>query len=169
MLDYRPNLDAALFLADEVLPRVHETHPDARVVVVGRGGPDELQQVRRPNVDATGEVPDVRPYLARAEVVAVPILAGSGTRFKVVEGLAMSKAMVSTAVGCEGIGVEDGRHLLIADTPEAFASAIVRLFDDAALARSLGHAGREYVEREYSWTRAGERLQALYDVVLGAR
>ncbi len=76
VLDYRPNLDAALFLADEVLPRVHETHPDARVVVVGRGGPDELNQVRRPNVEATGEVPDVRPYLARAEVVAVPILAG---------------------------------------------------------------------------------------------
>jgi glycosyltransferase involved in cell wall biosynthesis len=169
VLDYRPNLDAALFLADEVLPRVHETHPDARVVVVGRGGPDELQQVRKPNVDATGEVPDVRPYLARAEVVAVPILAGSGTRFKVVEGLAMSKPMVSTAVGCEGIGVEDGRHLLIADTSEELASAIVRLFDDAALARSLGQAGREYVEREYSWARAGERLQALYDVVLEGR
>jgi glycosyltransferase involved in cell wall biosynthesis len=74
--------------------------------------------------------------------------------------------MVSTAVGCEGIGVEDGRHLLIADTSEELASAIVRLFDDAALARSLGQAGREYVEREYSWARAGERLQALYDVVL---
>ena len=169
VLDYRPNLDAALFLADEVLPRVHETHPDARVVVVGRGGPDELNQVRRPNVDATGEVPDVRPHLARAEVVAVPILAGSGTRFKVVEGLAMAKPMVSTAVGCEGIGVEHGRHLLIADSPKDFASAIVRLFDDAALGASLGQAGREFVEREYSWGRAGERLQALYDVVLESR
>jgi glycosyltransferase involved in cell wall biosynthesis len=168
VLDYRPNLDAAIFLADEVLPRVQETHPDAQVVIVGRGGPDELAQVRGPNVRATGEVPDVRPYLARAEVVAVPILAGSGTRFKVVEGLAMSKPMVSTAVGCEGIGVEHGRHLLIADTPEEFASAIVRLFDDAALARSLGQAGRMFVEREFSWARAGERLQALYDIVLEA-
>ena len=169
VLDYRPNLDAALFLADEVLPRVHETHPSARVVVVGRGGPDELNQVRRPNVEATGEVPDVRPYLARAEVVAVPILAGSGTRFKVVEGLAMAKPMVSTAVGCEGIGVEHGRHLLIADSAEDFASAIVQLFDDAAVGASLGRAGREFVQREYSWGRAGERLQALYDVVLEAR
>ena len=169
VLDYRPNLDAALFLADEVLPRVHETHPGARVVVVGRGGPEELNQVRRPNVEATGEVPDVRPYLARAEVVAVPILAGSGTRFKVVEGLAMAKPMVSTAVGCEGIGVEHGRHLLIADSAEDFASAIVQLFDDAAAGASLGRAGREFVEREYSWGRAGERLQALYDVVLEAR
>jgi len=169
VLDYRPNLDAALFLADEVLPRVRETHPDARVVVVGRGGPDEVNQVRRPSVEATGEVPDVRPYLARAEVVAVPILAGSGTRFKVVEGLAMAKPMVSTTVGCEGIGVEHRKHLLIADSAEDFASAIVQLFDDAAVGASLGQAGREFVEREYSWGRAGERLQALYDVVLEAR
>ena len=156
VLDYRPNLDAALFLADEVLPRVHETHPDARVVVVGRGGPDELSQVRRPNVEATDEVPDVRPYLASAEVVAVPILAGSGTRFKVVEGLAMARPMVSTAVGCEGIGVEHERHLLIAEAAEEFAAAIVRLFDDPPRAASLGEAGREFVEREYSWSRAGD-------------
>jgi glycosyltransferase involved in cell wall biosynthesis len=169
VLDYRPNLDAALFLVDEVLPRVQATHPEVRAVIVGRGGPAELDQFRRPGVEATGEVPDVRPYLEQVEIVVVPILAGSGTRFKVVEGLAMAKPMVSTAVGCEGIGVEHEKHLLIADTPEQFAAGVVRLFDDAALARSLGEVGRAFVEREYSWARAGERLQALYDVVLGAR
>lgn len=169
LLDYRPNLDASLFLVDEVLPLVRRSHPDARVVIVGRGGPAELAQLRRPHVEATGEVPDVRPYLGQAEAVVVPIMAGSGTRFKVVEGLAMEKPMVSTAVGSEGIGVEDGKHLLIADTPEAFAAAIVRLFDDAALARSLGRVGRDFVQREYSWDRAGERLEALYEKVLTAR
>ena len=168
VLDYRPNLDAALFLVDEVLPLVQRTHPDARVVIVGRGSPDELERFRREGVEATGEVPDVRPHLERAEVVAVPILAGSGTRFKVVEGLAMAKPMVSTAVGCEGIGVEHEQHLLVADSAEAFAAALVRLFDDAALARSLAEEGRRFVEREFSWARAGERLQALYDVVLEA-
>ena len=169
VLDYRPNLDAALFLVEEVLPLVQSTHPDTRVAIVGRGGPDELSVFRRPHVEATGEVPDVRPYLEQAELVVVPILAGSGTRFKVVEGLAMEKPMVSTAVGCEGIGVENGRHLLVADTAEAFAAAIVKLFDDPALAGSLGRDGRLFVEQEYSWDRAGERLQALYDEVLGAR
>jgi polysaccharide biosynthesis protein PslH len=169
LLDYRPNLDAALFLVEEVLPLVQRSHPEARVVIVGRGGPAELAQLRRPHVEATGEVPDVRPFLEQGEVVVVPILAGSGTRFKVVEGLALEKPMVSTAVGCEGIGVEDGKHLLIADTPEAFAAAIVRLFDDAAFARSLGRTGRDFVEREYSWDRAGERLEALYDKILTAR
>ena len=99
----------------------------------------------------------------------VPIPAGSGTRFKVVEGLAMAKPMVSTAVGCEGIGVHDGEHLLVADAAADFADAVVRLFDDAELGQRLGEAGREYVDREYSWRRAGERLQALYDVVLDGR
>lgn len=169
VLDYRPNLDAALFLVDEVLPRVQTTYPDARAVIVGRGGAEELRLFRRPNVEATGEVPDVRPYLARAEIVVVPILAGSGTRFKVVEGLAMEKPLVSTAVGCEGIGVEDGKHLLVANTAEPFAAGISRLFDDGPLARSLGQAGRRFVELEYSWDRAGERLQELYDEVLAAR
>jgi len=165
-LDYRPNLDAALFLIDGVLPRVQETHPEAKAVIVGRGGPEELGQLQRPGVKVTGEVPDVRPYLERAEIVVVPIPAGSGTRFKVVEGLAMAKPMVSTAVGCEGIGVHDEEHLLVADAPADFAAAVVRLFEDADLARSLGQTGRAYVEREFSWTSAGERLRALYDVVL---
>jgi glycosyltransferase involved in cell wall biosynthesis len=169
VLDYRPNLDAALFLVDEVLPIVQTSHPETRVVIVGRGGPDELGLFRRPNVEATGEVPDVRPYLGQAELVVVPILAGSGTRFKVVEGLAMEKPMVSTAVGSEGIGVEDGQHLLVADTAADFAAGIVQLFEDPTLARSLGHAGRGFVEREYSWNRAGQRLQALYDEVLAGR
>jgi glycosyltransferase involved in cell wall biosynthesis len=81
----------------------------------------------------------------------------------------MEKPMVSTAVGSEGIGVEDGQHLLVADTAADFAAGIVQLFEDPTLARSLGHAGRGFVEREYSWNRAGQRLQALYDEVLAGR
>ena len=167
VLDYRPNLDAALFLVDEVLPLVREKHPNARVTIVGRSDPTELKQVQRPNVEATGEVPDVRPYLERAAVVAVPIRAGSGTRFKVVEGLAVGAPMVSTMVGCEGIGVENGEHLLVADTAEDFADAIVRLFDDTDLGRTLGDAGRQFVVDEYSWERAGARLGSLYERIVG--
>ena len=146
VLDYRPNLDAALFLVDEVLPLVRARHPEARVTIVGRGDPAELTQVQLPNVEATGEVPDVRPYLEQAAVVAVPIRAGSGTRFKVVEGLAVGAPMVSTTVGCEGIGVEDGEHLLVADSAEGFAEAIVRLLDDTD-ARPEARSGRPAVRR----------------------
>lgn len=166
VLDYRPNLDAALFLVDDVLPLVQRQRPDARVIIVGRGGSADLDRVLRPGVEVTGEVPDVRPFLARAAVVAVPIRAGSGTRFKVVEGLAMGKPMVSTTIGCEGIDVTDGEHLLVADTADAFADAVLRVFDDGALADRLGRAGRILVHEEYSWERAGDRLETLYRRVL---
>ena len=118
-------------------------------------------------MDATGEVPDIRPYLRRAAVVVVPIRMGSGTRLKVVEGLALGKALVSTTVGHEGVEVRDGEHLLIGDTAEAFAKRIGELFDDPALGERLGRAGRELMEREYSWESAGHRLEEVYRLVAG--
>jgi glycosyltransferase involved in cell wall biosynthesis len=114
----------------------------------------------------TGEVPDVRLHLDRAAVVGVPIRMGGGTRLKVVEGLAMGKPVVSTTIGCEGISVRDGVHLLVADDPETFASRVVEVFEDADAAGALGTAGRELAEREYSWDLAGERLDALYRQLL---
>lgn len=164
-LDYRPNVDAAEFLVHEILPRVRQRFPRARAVVVGRGRDDALARLRDAGAEATGEVADIRPYLARAAVVVAPIRAGGGTRFKVVEGLAMARPMVSTTVGCEGIDVRDGEHLLVADGADAFAAAVVRLFDDVRLGAALGHAGREFVEREYSWDGAGERLADVHERV----
>lgn len=170
ILDYRPNLDAAHHLADDVWPRVLARIPDARLTIVGRGHPRDIARLRRPGVVVTGEVPDVRPYLDRAAVVAVPVRIGGGTRLKVVEGLAAGRAMVSTALGCEGVRVRAGEHLLVADDAGAFADAVVRLFEDPALGRALGAAGRRLVEREYSWDLAAGRLDALLaEVVAGDR
>jgi sugar transferase (PEP-CTERM/EpsH1 system associated) len=166
-LDYRPNLDGAEFLVRHVLPRLRERHPDVRVILVGRGSQSDLDSFRGPGVEVTGEVPDVRPYLARAAVVSVPIRTGSGTRLKVVEGLAMGKGMVSTTLGCEGVDVRDREHLLIADTAEDFAAAVTRLFEEPQLAEELGRAGRDKMVREYSWEYAGELLESLYQEVLG--
>jgi glycosyltransferase involved in cell wall biosynthesis len=163
LLQYRPNLDAAYWLVDEIWPRVVARCPDARLAIVGRGEATDLARLARPGVEVTGEVPDVRPHLHAAAVVAVPIRMGGGTRLKVVEGLAMGKAMVSTALGCEGIAVRDGEHLLIADAADAFAARVVELFEDPARAAMLGRAGRTLMEDEYSWEIAGTRLRALYD------
>ncbi|TMF74743.1 MAG: glycosyltransferase [Chloroflexi bacterium] len=161
-LDYRPNLDAAHYLTDEILPAVRERYPDVRLTIVGRGDPADLARLKRAGAQVTGEVPDLRPHLQRAAVVAVPVRMGGGTRFKVVEGLAMAKPMVSTTIGCEGVDVIDGKHLLIADTTGAFAAQITRVFENALLAETLGRAGRDLVENEYSWDRAGERIQDFY-------
>jgi polysaccharide biosynthesis protein PslH len=165
VLDYRPNLDAALYLVEEVWPRLMERCRHARLTLVGRGYPGDLRGLSRPGVEVTGEVPDLRPYLAQAAVVSVPIRIGGGTRLKVLEGLSMGKAMVTTSLGCEGIGVRDREHLLIADDADAFAARIAELFADPALGAQLGRAGRGLVEREFSWRAAGERMEALYHAV----
>ncbi len=163
LLHYRPNLDAAAHLVDEIWPLVQRRRPDARLAIVGRGDEADLRRLRRPGVEVTGEVPDIRPYLDRAAVVVVPVRMGGGTRLKVLEGLAMEKPMVSTTLGCEGVDVQDGEHLLVADSPGSFAAAVVRLFEDPAAARALGRAGRARMEEAYSWNLAGSRLDALYD------
>lgn len=166
VLDYRPNIDGVNFLVDEVLPLVREHRPDVRLTVVGRGSDGDVKALRRRGVDATGEVPDVRPYLQRAEVVVVPIRMGSGTRLKVVEGLAMGKPVVSTTLGCEGVNVHDGEHLLIGDTAAAFAMQIEHLFGHREVGEELGRAGRALTEREYSWDYAGELLEDVYQLSL---
>ena len=165
LLHYRPNLDAAYHLVDEIWPLVRQRVPDAVVTIVGRGDPEDLRRLARPGVVVTGEVPDVRPYLERAAIVGVPVRMGGGTRLKVVEGLAMGKAMVSTTLGCEGVKVVDGESIAIADTAETFAASVVRLFEDRAEADALGRGGRALMEREYSWDIAGARLEELYQRV----
>jgi glycosyltransferase involved in cell wall biosynthesis len=161
-LDYRPNLDAVAYLVDEVWPLVVERCPGARLSIVGYAGPDDVRRLQRPGVVFTGQVPDVRPHLRRAAVVAVPVRMGGGTRLKIVEGLSLGKAIVSTSLGCEGIAVVDNEHLLIGDDAQAFAEKVTELFAQPARREALGKAGRGLAEREYSWALAGDRLDALY-------
>lgn len=166
ILTYRPNLDAAYHLVEDIWPRVVHRCPDAQLTIVGRAESVDRRRLSRPGVVLTGEVPDIRPYLRRSAVVAVPIRIGGGTRLKVVEGLAMGKAMVSTSLGSEGVAVRDGEHLLIADDPESFARRVLELFESPGLGETLGRSGRALVENEYSWDLAGTRLEALHHRVV---
>ena len=168
-LGYRPNVDAAFHLVDEVWPLVLERCPDAELTIVGRASDADRRRLTRPGVAVTGEVSDIRPHIQRAAVVAVPVRMGGGTRLKVVEGLAMGKAMVSTSLGCEGIAVRDGEHLLIGDGAREFAARLLECFADPGLRDRLGAAGRRLTEEEYSWDLAGEQLDALYGRVAGGR
>jgi polysaccharide biosynthesis protein PslH len=161
-LDYRPNLDAARYLIDDIWPLVRRRYPDAALTLTGRNDGVDIRSLTRPGVRLLGEVPDIRPSVSGAAVVAVPIRIGGGTRLKVLEGLAMGKAMVSTAVGCEGVAVRDGEHLMIADDAPAFASRISEVFEKPGLRDALGQAGRRLIETRYSWKLAGARLEALY-------
>jgi glycosyltransferase involved in cell wall biosynthesis len=162
ILTYRPNVDAAHFLIDEVWPLVRDRYPDARLTLVGRSDGVDTRSLMKPGVELLGEVPDIRPYIRRAAVVAVPVRIGGGTRLKVVEALAMGKVTVSTALGCEGLAVHDREHLLIADDAVAFAGRIFDVFESPDLGQSLGQEGRRLIQDNYSWDLAGARLEALY-------
>lgn len=168
-LGYRPNFDGVRYFIDEIWPLVRERYPSARLKLTGRNDGVDTRSLMRAGVELLGEVPDIRPYVSGAAVVVVPIRIGGGTRLKVVEGLAMGKAMVSTAVGCEGVAVRDGEHLLIADDAPSFASKIFEVFENPALGDALGHAGRRLVETRYSWELASERLEGLYREINGGR
>jgi sugar transferase (PEP-CTERM/EpsH1 system associated) len=161
LLTYRPNLDAVTYFVDEVLPLVRQRHPDVELTVIGRGEDRDLAWLRERGVAVTGRVPDIRPRVADGAVVVVPLRIGGGTRLKVVEALAMGKAIVSTSLGWEGIDVRNGEHLLTADDPVSFADAVVALLEDDHEARRLGQAARALAVDRYSWDRAGESLDAL--------
>jgi glycosyltransferase involved in cell wall biosynthesis len=158
-MNYGPNAEAAIHFATHIWPQVRAAIPDATLKIVGHGPPAPVRQLgQRPGITVTGSVPDVRPYLASAQAVVVPLRIGGGTRLKIVEALAMAKPVVTTTLGAEGLAVEPGRHLLIADDPDAFASDVIALLRDPARRASLAHAGRALVEERYDWGAIGAQL-----------
>jgi sugar transferase (PEP-CTERM/EpsH1 system associated) len=157
-MDYYPNIDAVLHFARECWPVIRSKAPHVTWAIVGRNPPSSVLKLGNvPGITVTGSVPDVRPYLAAATVAIVPLRIGSGTRLKILEAFAMKKAVVSTSLGCEGIDVVPGVHLLMVDQPEAFAQCVVDLLQDQARRAALGSAGRE-LARAYSWRRVGDAL-----------
>jgi polysaccharide biosynthesis protein PslH len=162
-MDYRPNVDAALWFADEILPRVRARRPQARFLVVGqRPAPALLQRNGRDGVLVTGAVNDTRPYIGHAAVYVAPLRMGGGTRFKLLEAMALSRPVVSTALGAEGFDVRSENELLLADAPGDFAAAVVALLETPARAAELGAASQRFVQAGYDWSRLVPRLEALY-------
>ncbi len=160
-MDYHPNEQAARFFAEQCWPLIRAARPDATWTIVGANPPASVARLadEANGIIVTGSVPDTRPYIARAQVAIAPLLVGGGTRLKILEALAMGKAMVSTSLGAEGLDLVADEHLLIADEPSAFAQATLRALDTADLRTRLGAAGREAVVRQYSWERSGRALR----------
>jgi sugar transferase (PEP-CTERM/EpsH1 system associated) len=173
-MDYRPNVDAMLWFADEVLPLIHAAVPEVKLQIVGMNPHPRLARLRsHAAIEITGTVPDPRPYFAAADAYIIPMRVGGGTRFKALEAMASSKPIVSTSLGVEGIGVQPERELLIGDTPEAFALAVFRLITDqatgATLARQLGKAARAFVAEHYTWDYIMPTFEELYRELTTAR
>jgi glycosyltransferase involved in cell wall biosynthesis len=169
-MDYRPNIDAALWCAQEVLPLVLAGAPHAILQLVGMNPHPRLDPLRtHPNVAITGAVPDTRPYIAGAAVYVIPMRVGGGTRFKALEAMACGQAIVSTRLGVEGIPVQHEKELLLADTPADFAAAVLRLLEDlrtgGTLAAALGAGARAFVAARYGWPTIIPQLDKVYQGV----
>jgi glycosyltransferase involved in cell wall biosynthesis len=162
-MDYRPNLDAVLWFAGEILPRIRAARPEAQLVVVGQKPPERLLKLNgRNGVVITGAVEDVRPFIAGAAVYVAPLRMGGGTRFKLLQAMALARPIVSTTVGAEGFAVRSGRELLLADSPAGFAAEVLALLDDPARAAALGRAGQAFVRAGYDWSAITPKLEAVY-------
>lgn len=163
---YPPNADAMHYFCGEIFPLIRARVPDARIILLGANPPPELAGL--PGVELAGFVEDVRPVMQAAGMVVVPLRMGGGTRLKILDGMAMGKAVVSTRIGAEGLDVRPGEEILIADAPADFAGAALRLMEDAGLRQRLGLNGRRLVERDYDWDRLAERAADWYERVARA-
>ncbi len=158
-----PNVDAALWLVEGILPRVRMRRPKAVLQLVGAAPPDSVRRLGSAAVEINGSVPDVSPFLDAATVVVAPLRMGGGIRIKVIDALTGGKAMVATPLAAEGLGVTDGRELLVADDEQAFADAVSRVLSDAELRQSLSENARTWAVRFGEPGRVGAAFQRLYE------
>jgi glycosyltransferase involved in cell wall biosynthesis len=159
-----PNIDGVLWFIREVFPLIRAQRPETTLDVVGARPPQEIVALSGDGtgINVTGYVADPKPYLEQTGVMIVPLRAGGGMRVKILNALSRGLPLVSTTLGCEGIAVEAGRHLLIADTPDDFARASLRLLNNRALADELGRNGRRLAEDRYDYRRACAHLETVY-------
>jgi glycosyltransferase involved in cell wall biosynthesis len=166
LLSTVPNIDAVTHFVKDIWPRIATAHPEARCKIIGGRPPPSLLALAGEGIEFTGFVPDLRPHLASAAAVVVPLRLGGGTRLKIVEAMAMGKAIVSTALGAEGIEAVNRRDILLEDEPAAFADAVNSLLSEPELAARIGRSARRLAVERYGWREAARTLEGFYRQIL---
>ena len=164
-MNWLPNEDAISYFCSKILPLVWEKKSTAKFYVVGKNPSPVIKELaqRDSRVIITGRVDDVRPYIWRARVSIVPLRIGGGTRLKILEAMSLSKAIVSTSIGAEGIEYTDGQNILIGDTPQDFADKILLVLNDQQKSRKIGINARQFVCEKYDWNIIGKNLKKIYE------
>ena len=162
-MDWLPNEDAMQYFIREVLPLVRKEVPDVSLTVVGRNPYASLVELSKTDksIVVTGRVDDVRPFMERSAVYVVPIRIGGGTRLKIYEAMSMGKPVVSTTVGAEGLPVTNNHELVLADSSEEFAAALIRLLREPDWAAQLGGRAAQLVRARFGWRGVAESFAAL--------
>jgi len=165
-LEWRPNHDAVRWFLDDIFPSVRREIPDATFSIVGKNTPDDLVALAGPGVDIIGYVEDLRTEIQKHAVSVAPFRIGGGMRLKIIESFAMGVPVVSTMVGCEGIGATDGNHLLVGDTPADFAAHVVSLLSEPSAADDLRPRALELARDRYRWEIVAEEFEKVYGGLL---
>lgn len=165
-MDWAPNLEGVEWFLDSVWPKVHLQFPEQKFFLAGRNFPPDFPSKEYPNVTIVGEVENSRAFIRSNAIMVVPLFSGSGMRVKIIEAMAEAKPVVTTTVGAEGINAVDGAHLLIADTPDAFARQIRRLLKDKDEAHRMGLHARAFVKENYDNTKIVHDLIDFYKSIL---
>jgi glycosyltransferase involved in cell wall biosynthesis len=161
-MSYAPCTDAALYLCQEVLPGIRQRLGDIQAWLVGAEPPPTIVKLNGNGIHVTGRVDDVIPYYAKGAVCVIPLRAGGGTRLKILEAMALGRPVVSTTIGCEGLDVVDGEHILIADSAELFVEQTVRLLTDKVLYQKIATNARRLVVDRYDWDAIAAKLEQVY-------
>ena len=160
-LTYQPNFDAMAYFISEILPSIQKEVPDIKIKITGKTDGVALDQFPlNDKVELTGYLDDIRPVVAASEICVVPLRQGAGTRLKILESMALGTAVVSTSKGAEGLDLQDGVHLLIADNPIEFSKATIKLLKDPQLRSDLEHRARKLIELKYDWKLIGDQFTA---------
>ena len=162
-MEWMPNQQAILWFINTVWNNISEKFSELKLYLAGRGMPDSFKQFQNKNLVIKGEVEDAIKFIQSKQIMIVPLFSGSGIRIKILEGMALGKAIISTSLGAQGIDIENGKHLIIADTSEEFIEAISKLVSDIKLASELGNNARKLIEEKYDNTKVIERLLTFYE------
>ena len=158
------NRDAVHYFFNDILPLIIPHFPNVKVCIVGKS-PSEIllsNAHNNHNIEIIGYVDDVRDYINRSQIFIAPLRGGSGTKLKVLNAMSMERVVVTTSIGAEGIRAENGKNIIIADTPEEFANKIVYLLQNPSAAKKIGRAAREVIEKYYDWKIIGKKMDQVY-------
>ncbi|HPX34839.1 MAG TPA: glycosyltransferase family 4 protein [Bacteroidales bacterium] len=161
-MNWMPNIEGIKWFLDKVWPLIQPEFPNLKFYIAGRSMPSWLYQKQLPNVEIVGEVPDAFDFMYSKAIEIVPLFSGSGIRIKIIEGMAVAKAIISTTIGAEGINVTHEKNILLADDPIAFANAVKRCVNDEQFVLSLGTNARELIRNEHSNKQIIEKLTKFY-------